>query len=306
MAIALIIQGRDVEALRLGLSQCLPATDIRIWPELGELQDIEFVVAWKCPENLLSKLPNLKAVCSLGAGVDGLLGLSDLPDVPLCRIVEDDLARQMSDYVLAQILNYQYQFNTYQQQQFNCYWQEQESVAVERVLILGVGELGHRVARDLLAHGYQVEGWSRTPKSNRDYPCFAGENAMLQCVTRADCVVSLLPATKATNDLFAAEFFAAMKKHAVFINVGRGNTVVEKDLITALEAGIIGGACLDVFKTEPLPHDHPFWRTDKLIVTPHIAAVTKQENIVEQIVCHYENIAKNQPLKFVVDKEKGY
>ncbi|WP_394174876.1 2-hydroxyacid dehydrogenase [Thalassotalea litorea] len=306
MAIALIIQGRDVEALRSGLSDALPGVEIQVWPTLTDLAAIEFVVAWKSPENLLSQLPNLKAICSLGAGVDGILALADLPDVPVCRIVEEDLTRQMCDYVLAQILNFQYQFSAYCRQQHNNQWCEREPVAIKSVAILGVGQIGHQVAMDLYSRGYQVTGWSNSPKPDRVYSCVFGIEALAETVANADCVISLLPATKETDNLFNRNFFQQMQSHALFINVGRGNSVVEEDLYQALQHGVIQSACLDVFKTEPLPQEHPFWGLPNLVITPHIAAVTRQQNIISQIVEHYKKLQSGQTLNYIVDRDKGY
>ncbi|TLU64190.1 glyoxylate/hydroxypyruvate reductase A [Thalassotalea litorea] len=306
MTVALIIQGRDVQPLRSGLSDVLKDVEIQVWPQLTNLDAIEFVVAWNCPENLLSQLPNLKAICSLGAGVDGILALKDLPQVPVCRIVEENLSKQMCDYVLAQILNFQYQFTTYNQQQSQSRWQERKATTVKSVALLGVGQLGHQVANDLLNRGFQISGWSNSPKPDRAYPCFHGDDGLTQVVSNADCVVSLLPATQHTDDLFNLRFFQQMQSHALFINVGRGNSVVEMDLLYALQHKVIHSACLDVFKTEPLPQQHPFWQQSNLVITPHIAAVTKQQNIIEQIASHYVNLQSGQRLSYIVDRNKGY
>ncbi|TKB45154.1 2-hydroxyacid dehydrogenase [Thalassotalea mangrovi] len=306
MSIALVIQGRDVSTLQQGIEKQLPEVNVQVWPELDDVSKIEFVIAWKCPDNLLSQFPNLKAVCSLGAGVDGLLALPDLPVVPICRIVEQDLAKQMSDYVLAQLLSFQYRLHQYTQQQQDALWAEQSDRMVKSVTVLGIGLLGHQVASCLLQHGYRVTGWSRTKKTGRDYPCLHGSETLVQAVADADCVVSILPATTETDNLFGRSFFQQMKPSALFINVGRGNTVVEDDLLYALQHNVITGACLDVFKTEPLPENHPFWQLKNLVITPHIAAVTRQQNIIDQIVEHFRNLQHGQPLSNQVNIQQGY
>ena len=308
MTIALAITDRNLTELASSLKKQLPDTDIICWPEIERFEQAEFVVCWRQPDSVWQHLPNVKVICSLGAGVDGLIGDKERPvHVPITRIVDQSLSSQMADFVLAQVLNHKCRLAEYQQEQTRqqwCYLPRHNSKT--KVAVLGLGEIGLFVAGRMMAAGFKLSGWSRTKKSGQPFSCYAGVDALHEVVSRVDFVVSVLPATKETDNLFSSQFFDSMNSGAVFINVGRGNSVDEQALALALTEGKIAGAVLDVFKNEPLPENDPLWQVPNLTITPHIAAITEPKEVIKQIVENYRAMKTGLALKHQVDLANGY
>ena len=247
-------------------------------------------------------------VSSLGAGVDGLIYDDNRPQtLNITRIVDPSLSEQMADFVLMSILNHQRNMAAYWQAQQTQDWIFKRRKQGNKVTILGAGEIGLVVARKLHLNGYQVSTWSQTLKS-ADYiaQSFVGEKQLVDSVQQAHFVVSILPATNQTDDLIDERVLCAMPKDGYLINVGRGNAVDEQALIKALEGNVIAGAALDVFKQEPLPSHHPFWNLPQLTITPHVSAITDQQQVVEQIAENYQRFVQNKALINQVDVNKGY
>lgn len=306
MSIALLITGRKLDALKNALEQKLPGVLIQCWPELPQPEDVTFAVAWQQPENIWAQLPNLRAVSSYGAGCDGLIMDDNLPaTIDICRIVDPHLAQLMSEYVLATILSYRCRLWLFTAQQTKANWRPKGRHKGNRVVILGVGQIGTVVANRLLSNGFEVTGWSRT-KKHKDFHCFAGDSELALALADADYVVNLLPNTPATKGLVNQRLFSYLPNSAVLINVGRGDTLNEQDLIVALEQQQLQAAILDVFSQEPLAEDHPFWYHPHIHITPHIAAVTDVATVVEQLAENYLNVTHGKPLMHQVDKDLGY
>ncbi|REL32138.1 2-hydroxyacid dehydrogenase [Thalassotalea euphylliae] len=308
MSIAIAISNRSAKTLINALKKHLPGVEVKNWHEYQAHSDVEFGVCWQQPAQLWSHLPKLKVVSSLGAGVDGLIYDDKRPQtLNISRIVDPSLSEQMADFVLMSILNHQRNMAAYWQAQQARDWIFKRRKQDNKVTILGAGEIGLVVARKLHLNGYQVSTWSQTLKSaNYIAQSFVGENQLVDSVKRAHFVVSILPATSQTNDLIDERVFCAMPKDGYFINVGRGNAVDEQALIKALEGNVIAGAALDVFKQEPLPSHHPFWDLPQLTVTPHVSAITDQQQVVEQIAENYQRFVQNKALINQVDVNKGY
>ncbi|MBL4910389.1 MAG: glyoxylate/hydroxypyruvate reductase A [Alteromonadaceae bacterium] len=307
MSIALIITDRDLTQLSSGLKKRLPHVDIQCWPYITAPEKVTFVVAWQPPSNIWQKFPNLKVISSLGAGCDGLLSDITLPEnIIITRIVDTGLAEQMAEYVLTAILLLKRRFNDYFKQQQTEQWQTLKKIKGKKVAILGIGEIGHKVAIILIACGYEVSGWSRSKKQHAMYETFYGKDQLAQTVKNADFVVSTLPLTIETKYLLDEVFFKSLKKSAWLINVGRGEVLKEDDLLTALANNNLQGAILDVFSAEPLASEHPFWQHDNIIITPHISAITDQITVIEQLAENYQLLKNNKPLKNRVDRQKGY
>ena len=307
MSIALIITDRDLTQLSSGLKKRLPHVDIQCWPYITAPEKVTFVVAWQPPSNIWQKFPNLKVISSLGAGCDGLLSDITLPEnIIITRIVDTGLAEQMAEYVLTAILLLKRRFNDYFKQQQTEQWQTLKKIKGKKVAILGIGEIGHKVAIILIACGYEVSGWSRSKKQHAMYETFYGKDQLAQTVKNADFVVSTLPLTIETKYLLDEVFFKSLKKSAWLINVGRGEVLKEDDLLTALANNNLQGAILDVFSAEPLAREHPFWQHDNIIITPHISAITDQITVIEQLAENYQLLKNNKPLKNRVDRQKGY
>lgn len=307
MSIALLITDRNLDSLQTGLKEQLPKVPIIAWPNVNNMTDAEFIVVWKQPKDIWLQLPNAKVLCSLGAGVDGLINDPSTPShVEVIRIVDDGLSKQMADYVLSMILIKNLQLDQYIKQQQSKCWQPQERVTRKKVALLGVGQIGKCVAEKLLLNGFHVSGWVRATQPNVDFNVYKGIHGLADVLTDADYVVSTLPATSKTQHIIDQAIFNLMPNHACFINVGRGQTVNENDLNYALNQGQIGGAVLDVFSQEPLSKDHEFWANENVIITPHIAAITDQKQVVDQIVSNYLAFIEGRPLQNKVDVNQGY
>lgn len=266
-----------------------------------------FVVAWRQPEDIWQQLPHVEVVCSLGAGVDGLINDVNLPkSASLIRIVDKNLSGQMADFVQSILLMKNIRLDKYINQQHQSKWQPQERHDYKNVAILGVGQIGQAVGQKLHDNGFNVTGWNRNSKPELSFNVRTGMKALPDVLAGADFIVSILPATNATQHLINKQLFKCMASHACFINVGRGSTVNEDDLLLALDNHEIASAVLDVVQLEPLPTHSPLWSHPQVILTPHIAAITDQKQVVRQIVDNYLAHNNQQPLSNTIDRKLGY
>jgi glyoxylate/hydroxypyruvate reductase len=308
----LFISGFDrADWWRDALQKASPGLEVRIWPDTGEPADIDYALAWKPRPGVLASLPNLKAIFSLGAGVDHIFLDPDLPDgVPVTRIVDADLTAGMSEYVLLHTLRYHRNQPAFERQQREHVWDmrmaELRQARETRVGILGLGELGQDAAGKLVALGFDVAGWSRTAKNFPGVTCFAGAAGLPAMLARTDILVCLLPLTPATRGILNADTFAAMPRGSFLINAGRGGHLVEDDLVPALDAGQLAGATLDVFATEPLPAEHPFWDHPAITISPHNASVTDPRSVAAQVAENIRRQRAGEPLLNLVDRDAGY
>jgi glyoxylate/hydroxypyruvate reductase A len=286
-----------------------PKLDIRIWPQIGNADDIEFAIAWNHPPSEFKKFKNLKCIASFGAGVDGILSDPDLPrDVVITRVVESSMPQFMSEYVILSVLNYCRQFDIYKNDKSKKRWQPRIPLLARdiQIGIMGLGQLGGDVATKLVQLGFTVAGWSQTPKSIPGVLSYAGSDALGDFLSRTHILICLLPLTAATEGILNRHLFEKLPEGAYLINVARGRHLEEADLLDALESGRLSGACLDVFKVEPLPEDHPFWDNPNIIITPHISSLTDPQAVMPQIFENYQRMKSGKSLLHVVDVERGY
>lgn len=291
------------------LTQRVPDLDVRVWPDVGPPEDIEYALVWKPEPGDLKRYPNLKVILSMGAGVDHILADPELPrDIPMTRIVDTNMTENMRDYVLTHILKYHRRQPEYDAQQAERVWREldQPSAAERRVGILGLGELGGAVAAALKFLGFTVAGWSRGPKSIAGVECFHGADGLEQLLGGTEILVCLLPLTAETRGIINARTLAALPRGASLINAARGGHVVKADLIAALDSGHIAGATLDVFDVEPLPEDDPLWAHPKVTITPHIAAITDPLSAAAQVAENILRHRRGDSLINLVDTRRGY
>lgn len=306
MAILLISPGREVEWLK-GLHAIDSTLDIRVWPEVGNPNDIEFALLWRYPHGELLKYPNLKAISSLGAGVDHIMSDPNLPkNIPILRVIDKLLVRDMTQYIAMAVLQHVRQLDLYQEQQLQKKWLWHGFASDIKIGIMGMGELGSDAANKLYHLDFAVQGWSRTPKELVGIKTFYGAEGQVEFLKTTTILVNLLPLTPQTKNILNKKLFYQMPRGAYIINVARGGHVVDEDLIAAIDAGQLSGACLDVFREEPLPESHPFWGHPKIIVTPHIASVTNPKSVAEQLVLNYRNAIAGKPLMNIVDVSLGY
>lgn len=276
--------------------------------------DIRYVFVWKPQPDAFDGLTGLKAVLSLGAGVDALLRHPKLPrDVPLVRLVEEDLTQCMSDYVVANVTMHQRCFSLYRAGQSAREWQQYYPPPAwdTSVGIMGMGVLGLDAARRLKALGFQVRGWSRSPRQVPGVPTFSGEEGFSEFLSGTDILVSLLPLTPETENILCMETFRQLRRDKlkggpVIVNAARGGHQVEEDIVAALNDGTLGAASLDVFKTEPLPKDSPLWDAPNCFITPHIAAISNPETGPRYFARVIRDHEAGKPLVNLVDLDRGY
>lgn len=278
--------------------------------DLGALGDIDIAVCWMPQRGLMRRLPNLKMVQSVGAGIDHITADPLLPEVPVCRIVDPEMASGMSAYVCWAVTHHQCSIPAYLDSQRRGAWEEQPIVPASRhrVGIAGLGTLGLRCAQALAAIGYPVSGWSRTAKTQlpEGIRAWHGDDQLDDFLAQCDTLVCLLPLTEHTRGILNAKLFERLPRGAHLINVGRGDHLVERDLLAALDSGQLGAATLDAFSTEPLPPGHPFWSHPRITATPHIATRTTPATIARQTRMNYEALLAGRTPANAADRTKGY
>jgi glyoxylate/hydroxypyruvate reductase len=314
MAIAIVISGWQAGQWRDAMARLAPERDLRLYPDdLGDLADIAYALVWKPAPGVLATFPNLRAILSLGAGVDPVLKDPDLPDVPLVRVADPDMTMRMSEYVVQHVLMHHRQQRRLDALQSQAAWKpfDQWPASAMRVGVMGLGVLGADAAFKLQMMGFQVAGWSRSRKEIDGLECHAGEAELGAFLARTDILVSLLPLTPETRGLIDRKLIGQLAKDGplggpVLVNAGRGGSQVESDILAALDAGELFAATLDVFETEPLPADSPLWRHPKVTVTPHMAADSDPDTICRYVLGQIERIEQGLPPENVVDRSRGY
>lgn len=274
---------------------------------------IDYVFVWKPKPDAFKGLTQLKAVLSLGAGVDALLKHPELPDVPVVRFVDTDLSQRMSDYVVANVTMHHRQFTRFAADQKARRWSQfyPPSAGETTVGIMGMGVLGQDAARRLRPLGFALRSWSRTPKTVEGVDGFAGPEQFDAFLAGTDILVNLLPLTPDTNGILNRGTFGKLRRDGlkggpVIVNAARGGHQKEADIVAALQDGTLGAASLDVFETEPLPAESPLWALENCYITPHIAAISDEASGVR----YFSNIIRRHeagaPLINVVDRQRGY
>jgi phosphoglycerate dehydrogenase-like enzyme len=274
----------------------LPLLEYRPDIDDAALSDVEAVLGWRFPSGVAARLPRLRWVCSVGAGVDKLL-VPELPQrVLVSRIVDVDQADGIAQFVVMMALRHARNLSAYEAQQRARQWQRQPvGVLRSHVGVLGMGTMGSAVARMLQAVGFQVTGYSR----------HSGQS-LAAVLGGSDIVVCALPLTAQTRGLLDARAFAQMPRGSYLVNIARGAHVVEADLIEAVRAGHLAGAALDVQEHEPLPADDPLWDMPGITITPHIAAQSSPHTIAQQFVQGWRCLQRGEAPHNLVDRERGY
>lgn len=306
MGIAIISPGRNPSVWIENMKEIDKEMDIQVFPDIVNKEKISTVMLWQHPKGILSEFPNLKLICSMGAGVDHILSDDSIdPSLPITRIVDEKLTFSMTNYCIMGVLNYHRRTVRFNQLQQSKIWDMSNPEIGIQVGVLGVGELGGDVIEKLQFMNFDVFGYGNSYKENLTFPYYYGDqlNEFLQNV---NVLVCLLPLTPQTESFLNLDFFRKCKKGTYLINAARGNHLVEEDLLTALQEGYISGAMLDVFRKEPLLKDHPFWEEEKITITPHIASVTNPKAAAPQIIENYKRMLNHQPLLNLVDRQKGY
>ncbi len=290
------------------LRRLLPGLDAKRSADVSDPASIDIALIWKPPPRI-EQYCNLKAILSLGAGVDQL-DLEELPkEVPLARLKDPSLTEGMKAYCMLAVLRYHRGFHIYER--LSCEggpWRFElpKPNARTRIGILGLGELGTGVASHLASAGFAVSGWARTSKQLPGVTTYYGWERLDDLAAAADILVNLLPLTAETEGILSRKIFDRMPKGSFLINVGRGRHLIEDDLLIALRSRQLSGATLDVFRNEPLPPDHPFWREPNILITPHVATSANPETAAQQVVHNIERAMRGEKLLNQVDRDRGY
>jgi len=300
---------KEVAAYLALFRSALPAFTFTTLDDLTRPEQVRYVITWGPPAGLFAGLPALEGVFALGAGVDKLLSREDLsPNVPIYRLLDGGMAAQMLEYVRYGVLSYQRHMDVYRRQQAAGVWKmlPPRQPHEVRVGVLGLGEIGLAVARGLLADGYRVQGWSRSPRQLADLPCLHGQEGLQAVLAGSDVLACVLPSTPETMGLLDAQALARLPAGAMLINAGRGDLLDEQALLAALDSGQLRSAQLDVFACEPLPADSRLWQHHAVTVTPHIAAITLRQQAVAQIAANLTRLQQGLPAAGQVQRQRGY
>ncbi|QFS81499.1 Glyoxylate/hydroxypyruvate reductase A [Roseivivax sp. THAF40] len=248
-----------------------------------------------------------KAILNLWAGVEGIVKNPTLTQ-PLARMVDEDgLTQGMVEWVTGHVLRHHLGMDAHIVNPDHDWIEQAPPLARERVVtILGLGTLGTACAEMLVHLGFELRGWSRSGKRLDGVTCYSGQDGLEAALSGADIVVLLLPDTPATENVMSAHSLSLIKRGGVIINPGRGPLIDDAALLSALDTGQIGHATLDVFRTEPLPQDDPYWTHPRVTVTPHIASETRTDSAARVIAENIRRGEAGEPLLHLVDRKAGY
>jgi glyoxylate/hydroxypyruvate reductase A len=296
----------DADKWLPGLRGALPGAEVSLWEPGAAPAD--YAIVWKPPQQLLKEQSQLKAIFNTGAGVDALMKL-DLPaDVPVIRLDDAGMSVQMAEYVCHALIRHFREFDAYAADTAQGKWSFRKPLARADfpVGIMGLGVLGERVARAVAQFDFPVNGWSQSVKTVPGVQCFAGRAQLGDFLAASRVLVCLLPLTSDTQDVLNHTHLSQLQSGGYVINVARGAHLVDADLLSLLNNCHLAGATLDVFRTEPLPPEHPFWMHPKITVTPHTSARTLRSESIAQIVGKIAALERGEPVAGVVDPYRGY
>lgn len=291
------------------LSDLMPDWTVEPMHAVTDPDAVTFGVVWRPQTGDLARFKNLKAIVSIGAGIDHVLIDSELPeDVPIIRTVGTDLTQRMREYVALHVLRH-HRNRPYQvKAQNRSAWDQivEPPATQRRVGVMGLGNLGAEAARTLAGLGFQTVGWSRSGGAIEGVETYAGANQFGAFLKDTEILVNLLPLTDETRGILNANTFAGLKRGASVINAARGAHLVDQDLLDGLASGQIAQATLDVFHIEPLPSDHPFWTNEQITVTPHIASMIDAPTGSRIIAANIQTFDKDGTVADVADARRGY
>jgi glyoxylate/hydroxypyruvate reductase len=306
MRITVCLTDNKIDPWLQGLRAALPQAVVQEWTP-GALQ-ADHAVVWAPPQQFLDEQSRLKGIFNIGAGVDALMKMKLPAAAKVVRIDDGGMAVQMAEFVCHALIRHFRELDCYEDDVRHGAWsyRRPRSRAECPVGIMGLGVLGERVARSLAHFDFPVLGWSRTPKAVPGVQGFAGHGQFDAFLSATRVLVCLLPLTPETQNIMNARTLSRLIPGGFVINVARGAHLVEEDLIALLDSGHLAGAALDVFRTEPLPEGHPFWRHPKITVTPHTSARTLREETIAQITGKILALERGEPIAGVVDPQRGY
>ena len=292
-----------------GLRAEFPGAEVELW-SAGALP-ADYAVVWAPPQQFMDAQTQLKGIFNIGAGVDALMKLRLPPGVPVVKLDDAGMSVQMAEYVCHAVIRHFRELGGYESDAAERTWSYRKPHQRQDfpVGVMGLGVLGERVSRALAQFEFPVMGWSRSAKAIPGVQCFSGEAGFNEFLAATRILVCLLPLTLDTDNIMRRDTLARLQPGGYVINVARGGHLVDEDLIALIDSGHLAGATLDVFRTEPLPADHPFWTHPNITVTPHTSARTLRGESIAQIagkIRALENGASIASLAGRVDPKKGY
>ena len=292
------------------LQEAMPEIEIRVYPDEGNIDDIEYAVVWKHPRGILNKYPNLKAILSLGAGVDHIISDPELPETPpIVRLVDKKLTHEMILHSLHWVLHFHSDQYLYQIQQQSSKWIQQSSVQSEErtIGIMGLGSIGKAIGDSLVKLDFKVIGWGNSPKNSLgDIEYYFGHDQLSRFLSQTEILINVLPLTEKTKNILTKTELAYLPKGSFIINIGRGGIINENDLISILDTGDIAATALDVFADEPLPEKNSLWAHPSVYVTPHIAGQSNPGSAAKTIAENIRLIEKGESPYPIYSFNKGY
>ena len=285
-----------------------PDIDFRIWPDIGDIEDVRYLATWESPADFIAGLPNLEMLFSIGAGIDQFDMTSIPAHVAVARMIEPGIAEGMVEYCSFATLALHRHIPDYRIAQAEGRWAPIKLVpaAERRVGVMGLGNLGRAVLERLKAFGFPLSGWSRSAHAIEGVDCFAAEAGLPAFLARCDILICLLPLTPDTRGILCRETFNRLPKGAAIVNAGRGGHLVEQDLLSALDAGQISDAILDVMEPEPPFAEHSFWHHPHIMITPHIASMTDADGGAQALIANIRRHRAGKPVEGLVRRELGY
>lgn len=309
-ACTLLFHGKERETQwRAAFEKQAPEVEFRTWPDWDPGCHAEFALVWQPPRGELARQPTLEAIFSVGAGIDHLASDPDLPrGVPVIRMVDTTLNAGMSEFVVMSVLHHHREMTRYAQQQQQHRWQTHDPVpaSLRSVGIMGAGVLGRDALSKLQPFGFELRSWGRSAQVIPGVRHYHDESGLDGFLDDLDILVCLLPLTRSTQGILCKRTFSRLSDGAALISVGRGEHLVEKDLVNALDSGKIGAATLDVFNEEPLPETNLLWSHPGVVLTPHIASMTSPYTAVTGILDQINGYRQGIPFRHVVDLDRGY
>lgn len=279
-------------------------------PDPDHLAKAEVLLSFGVPPGTLARMPRLRWLQSMTAGVDNWLSRPDLPTALPLTAARGTHRIQMPENILGALFHITKPYHTIALNQSKAKWIRSGSttLAGKTLGILGLGAIGVELARKAAALEMRVVATKRIPGPQAHVAQVYPPSQTDAVLAQSDYVVLLLPVTPDTESMINRQRLAAMKKSAWLINFGRGALIADDDLIAAVKAGDIAGAVLDVFRTEPLPEAHPFWRTPGITVLPHIGGVHPERDqwVAALFAENARRFLGGEPLKELVDRDKGY
>ena len=300
----------DMEVWSSGLQEAMPEMDIKVYPDEGDVNDIEYAVVWKHPRGILKKYPNLKAILSLGAGVDHIISDSELPKgLPIVRLVDKKLTHEMCLHSLHWVLHFHSNQYLYRIQQQSREWIQQSSVQSEdrTIGIMGLGNIGKAIGDSLVNLDFKVIGWGARPKnSTGEIEYYYGHEQLSEFLSQTDILINILPLTENTKNILTKNELKLLPKGSFIINIGRGGIINENDLLSFLNSGHINAAALDVFAQEPLPDNNSLWGHSSVYITPHIAGQSNPGSAAKTIAENIRLIEKGESPYPIYSLNSGY